>query len=142
MNIVMLAWFGFVIWMTQFWVWMISFFLVSSLFLVVTFILVVRMLFTLRAIQRRNLKLTQRSRFDRSSLLIWSSFDGVFLCFSGNCYFSSYVDDIAFIKILCQQGLMWHAQLQGHGVNVLFFCRVVWIFYRFRLVFLAVGIFL
>jgi hypothetical protein len=28
MNIVMLAWFGFVIWMTQFWVWMISFSLV------------------------------------------------------------------------------------------------------------------
>ncbi len=26
---------------------------------------------------------------------------------------------------------MWHAQLQGHGVCVLFFCRVVWIFYRF-----------
>jgi hypothetical protein len=30
MNIVMLAWFGFVIWMTQFWVWMISF----SLFII------------------------------------------------------------------------------------------------------------
>jgi hypothetical protein len=39
--------------------------------------------------------------------------------------FSSYVDDIAFIKILCQQGLMWHAQLQGQGVCVLFLFKVV-----------------
>ncbi len=38
--------------------------------------------------------------------------------------FSSYVDDIAFIKILCQQGLMWHAQLQGQGVCVLLFFKV------------------
>ncbi len=30
---------------------------------------------------------------------------------------SSYVDDIAFTKILCEQDLMWHPQLQGRGVR-------------------------
>ncbi len=38
---------------------------------------------------------------------------------------SSYVDDIAFIKILCEQDLMWHPQLQGRGVRFLFFLKVV-----------------
>ncbi len=44
---------------------------------------------------------------------------------------SSYVDDIAFIKILCEQCLMWHAQLQGQGVCVLFFFKAVLTFYYF-----------
>jgi hypothetical protein len=30
---------------------------------------------------------------------------------------SSCVDDIAFTKILCGQGLMWHPQLQGRVVH-------------------------
>ena len=49
--------------------------------------------------------------------------------FSGKCYFHHILDDIAFIKILCEQGLMWHAQLQGRGVRFLFFLKLVLIFY-------------
>jgi hypothetical protein len=48
----------------------------------------------------------------------------VFRCFLGSAT-SSYVDDIAFIKILCEQDLMWHPQLQGRGVCFLFFLKVV-----------------
>ncbi len=41
----------------------------------------------------------------------------VFRCYLLVSATSSYVDDIAFIKILCGQGLMWHPQLQGRVVH-------------------------
>ncbi len=51
--------------------------------------------------------------------------------------FSSYVDDIAFVKFLCQQCLMWHAQLQGQGVCVLFLFKAVRTFFSSDWVFLV-----
>ena len=43
--------------------------------------------------------------------------------------FSSYVDDIAFIKILCGAHLLWHPQLQGRVVHYFVSFKLVWTFY-------------
>jgi hypothetical protein len=55
--------------------------------------------------------------------------------------FSSYVDDIALIKNLCQKGLMRHAQLQGQGLCFVLFLRWFGLFITFDQDFLVVGIF-
>ena len=57
--------------------------------------------------------------------------------------FSSYVDDIAFIKILCGARLLRHPQLQGRVVHY-FVLFLSWfgLFITCDWIFLAVGIFI